>query len=127
MTNDITKKNYFEALVSFCENYDGDFETISSENMLAFATHELELLNRRKTSKKATANQIANDGIGNAILDVLGHNPQKLYTITEIIKAVPECAELTNQKVTSIVTKLVDNEKLEKVVEKRRSYFQIAE
>ena len=24
MTNDITKKSYFEALVSFCENYDGD-------------------------------------------------------------------------------------------------------
>jgi predicted transcriptional regulator len=47
----------------------------------------------------------------------------KLYTITDIIKSVPECAELTNQRVSALVRQLIAEGKVERVEEKRKAYF----
>jgi hypothetical protein len=46
----------------------------------------------------------------------------KLYTITDLIKSIPECAELTNQRVSALVRQLIPNE-IERVEEKRKAYF----
>ena len=51
--------------------------------------------------------------------------PNKLYTITEIIKEVSACADLTNQRVSALVRSLIADGKMERVEEKRKAYFRV--
>lgn len=90
---------------------------------VAFIDHELELLARKNSAeKKPTAQQTANKGIADAIVAVMSAEPERLFTITDLIKSVPECAELTNQRVSAIVRGLL-GVSVERVEEKRKAYF----
>ena len=94
-----------------------------SADEIAFIDHELELLAKKNSAeKKPTAQQTANAEIANAIVNALANEPNRLFTITEIIKSVPECAELTNQRVSAIVRQLI-GVSIERVEEKRKAYF----
>ena len=112
----MTKKQMFEMIKA---NYN------LSADEVAFIDHEIELLSRKNASgeKKPTATQVANQGIASAILEVMAENPSKMYTITDIIKSVPACAELTNQKVSAIVRGMVNDNSVERVEDKRKAYF----
>jgi hypothetical protein len=90
--------------------------------LVEFIDHELELLAKKNSSeKKPTANQVVNEGIKSAILN--GMESGKLYTITDLIKSIPECADLTNQRVSAIVRQLKDEGSVERIEEKRKAYF----
>jgi hypothetical protein len=87
----------------------------------AFIDHELELLAKKNSAeKKPTAQQTANKAICDAIVN--GMEDGKLYTITDLIKTIPECADLTNQRVSALVRGMLDV-KVERVEEKRKAYF----
>ena len=87
----------------------------------AFIDHELELLAKKNSvEKKPTAQQTANKAICDAIVN--GMEDGKLYTITDLIKTIPECADLTNQRVSALVRGMLDV-KVERVEEKRKAYF----
>lgn len=123
MTNSkkMTKRDYFNILrasyPATAENYD---------EVIAFIDHELELLAKKNSAeKKPTAVQVANEGIKQAIVD--GMEPGKLYTITDIIKSVPECTDLTNQRVSALVRQLKDDNIVERVEEKRKAYFRLVQ
>lgn len=91
--------------------------------LVEFIEHELELLAKKNSAeKKPTAQQTANASIGEAIVAHLQSQPNRLFTITEVIKEVPECAELTNQRVSAIVRGLIGTS-VERVEEKRKAYF----
>lgn len=97
-------------------------EVQANSVLVEFIDHELELLAKKNSSeKKPTANQVANEGIKGAILN--GMESGKLYTITDLIKSIPECAELTNQRVSAIVRQLKDEGSVERIEEKRKAYF----
>ena len=51
--------------------------------------------------------------------------PNRLFTITEIIKEVPACADLTNQRVSAIVRSLIGTS-VERIEEKRKAFFRSA-
>ena len=123
MTNSkkMTKRDYFTILRA---SYP---ETASNYNeVIAFIDHELELLAKKNSAeKKPTAVQVANEGIKSAILE--GMEPNRLYTITELIKEIPECADMTNQRVSALVRQLKDDGKVERVEEKRKAYFRLAQ
>lgn len=90
-----------------------------------FVAHEMELLAKKNVGeKKPTAQQTANAGIQTAILENMEVN--RLYTITELIKSVPECADLTNQRVSALVRQLVDAGKVVRTEDKRKAYFSLA-
>ena len=94
-----------------------------SADEVAFIDHELELLAKKNSAeKKPTAQQVANGNIANAIVAHLSAEPNRLFTITEIIKEVPECADLTNQRVSAIVRGLIGTS-VERVEEKRKAFF----
>ena len=98
-----------------------------SADEVAFIDHELELLAKKNSSeKKPTAQQTANASIGEAIVAHLQSQPTRLFTITEIIKEVPACADLTNQRVSAIVRGLKDEGKVERIEDKRKAYFRSA-
>ena len=94
-----------------------------SADEIAFIDHELELLAKKNSAeKKPTAQQVANGNIAEAIVAHLSAEPNRLFTITEIIKEVPACAELTNQRVSAIVRGLIGSS-IERVEEKRKAFF----
>ena len=94
--------------------------------LVEFIDHEMELLAKKNSAeKKPTAQQVANNGIAEAIANHLAEQPNRLFTITEIIKEVPECADLTNQRVSAIVRGLIGSS-VERVEEKRKAFFRSA-
>lgn len=88
-----------------------------------FINHEIELLNKKNSGeKKPTATQVANEALKTAIFE--GMEINRLYTVTEVIKEVPACAGLNNQKISPLMNQMVEAGLLKKSTEKRRSYFQ---
>ena len=114
----MTKMQKFEML--------SKLDAVKSNPMLSeFVAHEMELLSKKNSAdKKPTAQQTANAGIQTAILENMEVN--RLYTITDIIKTVPECADLTNQRVSALVRQLVDAGKVIRTEDKRKAYFSLA-
>lgn len=93
-----------------------------------FIEHELELLAKKNSAeKKPTAQQVANQGVAEAIIAHMSAEPTRLFTITELIKEVEVCADLTNQRVSAIVRNLKDEGKVERIEEKRKAYFRVVE
>ena len=100
-----------------------------SEKHIAFIDHELELLAKKNVSstgeKKLTATQVANEGLKAEIFDHMAENSNRLFTISELIKEVPACAELSTSKVSAMLTQLIMAEKVERISDKRKSYFKV--
>ena len=115
MTNTkMTKRDHFNSILSYVADVDHDF-----------VLHELELLDRKNTAeRKPTAVQVANEGIKTAILD--GMAPNTLYTVTDIQKGVPECGELSNQRVSALLRQLVESGAVVRTEDKRKAYFSLA-
>ena len=115
-TTKMTKRDYFKAIME-------KYPLTDAEK--AFVEHELELLAKKNSAdKKPTAQQVANDGIKQAILD--GMTPNRLYTVTEIQKEIPECAELSNQRVSALLRQMIGAE-IVRTEDKRKAYFSLAE
>lgn len=117
----MTKREKFEMLAKI----DG----VKSNPVLAeFIEHELELLAKKNASGsgKMTATQKENAEIKSAILESLAGQPDRIFTITEMIKEFDCCKTYTNQKVSALMKQLVTEEKVKKIEDKRKSYFQIA-
>lgn len=117
-TTKLTKMDKFEMLANL--------PAVQSDPVLSeFVAHEMELLTKKNSGeKKPTAQQVANKGIQSAILAAM--EVGKNYTITDLIKSVPECADLTNQRVSAIVRQLVP-EYIERIEDKRKAYFRKVE
>jgi hypothetical protein len=108
----MTKADYFKQIMA---NYN------LTDEEKAFIEHELELLAKKNSAeKKPTAQQVANAGVADAIYD--GMEDGVMYSITDLIKTIPECAELTNQRVSAIVRGMIGT-KVERIEEKRKAYF----
>ena len=113
----MTKRDYFTAILS-------KYPLTDAEK--AFVEHELELLEKKNSSeKKPTAQQVANEGIKAAI--VAGMTANRLYTVTEIQKEIPECAEMSNQRVSALLRQLKDDKLVVRTEDKRKAYFSLAE
>jgi DNA-binding transcriptional regulator GbsR (MarR family) len=46
------------------------------------------------------------------------------YTITDLMKSVPELADLSNQRVSALVRQLKDADLVVRTEEKRKAYFE---
>lgn len=114
-TKKTTKRENFETLLTI---------PAVAENtaLVDFINHELELLAKKNSAeRKPTAKQNENASVKSAILDELEDN--RLYTISEMIKELPSCADFTNQRVSALVRQLVADGKVERIEEKRKAYF----
>ena len=108
----MTKADYFKQIMA---NYN------LTDEEKAFIEHELELLAKKNSAeKKPTAQQVANAGVADANYDGMVEGTQ--YSITDLIKTIPECADLTNQRVSAIVRGMIGT-KVERIEEKRKAYF----
>ena len=113
----MTKVQKFEMLASIPE-------VAENEMLVEFINREIELLQKKSgAEKKPTAQQVENQQIKSAIL--LAMEPELLYSVTEIQKLVPACAELSNQRVSALVKQMKEAGLLERVEEKRKAYFRL--
>ena len=76
---------------------------------------------KNSAERKPTATQTENVGFKNAILN--GMESGKAYTIGDLMKAIPEIADLTNQRVSAIVRQLKDDGLVIREEVKRKAYF----
>ena len=116
----ITKREKFEMIAQITE--------VAENPMLAeFVAHELDLLARKNASGvgKQTATQKANEELKSAIVEEMSKEPNRLFSISEMIKIFPCCADLSLPKVTALVTQLAKAEVVQRVEEKRKAYFRI--
>ena len=123
MEKKITKKEMFAQVIAMAQ---GEEVTVTMEEIVAFAEHEIELLNKKagSKSKKETANDMENARLMGVIKNVL-LNAEKPMTISEIMADNDELGELSNQKVSALMKKLVDAKEVNKDVDKRKSVFSI--
>ena len=109
----ITKREKFEMLKAIAE--------VQANPILSeFIERELELLAKKNSAeKKPTAQQEENEAIKETILENLTYR----MTISEMQKTIPDLAEYSNQKISALMRQLILEGLVEKVEDKRKSYF----
>lgn len=96
-----------------------------NEELVAFVDHELELLDK-KTSTKSTKTNEEQIALMEKIVNALNEIGRSV-TISELQKENAEMAEYSNQKLSAMLKKLVDNKQVTKIIDKKKSYFTTAE
>ena len=82
-------------------------------------------------NRKPTATQVENENLKGAIVEYLDKTGKRL-TVSEMMKEIPELANLSNQRVTSLVTALYsknnpENRVIDRAMDKRKAVFFIPE
>ena len=116
MANKKTKREFF-----------GEIREIVKDNteLVAFIDHELELLDKKTSAKSTKVNTEQVELMGKIVnaLNKIGRS----VTISELQKENAEMAEYSNQKLSAMLKKLVDNKQVTKMIDKKKSYFMDAE
>ena len=93
--------------------------------MVAFIDHEIELLSKKSSSsRKPTKTQVENEGYKADILSALAE-ADKAVTIKELCVICPTIAELTNQRITHMLTDLRKDGKVARTYVKKIAYFSL--
>jgi hypothetical protein len=114
----VTKKTRFEEMKAI---FEAQGDTVHAE----FCQHEIELLDKKNSSRsgKPTAQQKANNAVKESILDEMENGVE--YTITDMIKQLPSCADFTNQRTSALVRQLVKDNLVIRTEKKGRAYFSL--
>ena len=117
----LTKRDYFNQLKDLNE-------VKANPELVKFIEHELELLAKKNASGegKMTAAQLANEGIKAEILECMEKEPNRMFTISEMQKEFPCCIELSNQRISALIRQLKEDNKVERIEDKRKAFFRIA-
>lgn len=113
--NKLTKKDYFEILRGLAVEA-GD------EGAVAFCAKEIERLANKKVAQTKT--QKENEELVEVVYAALAAVGVPT-TITDLQKANEDMAQYSNQKISALMKKLVDAKRVEKIVDKKKSYFSV--
>lgn len=120
----ITKKEMFAEVIALAEGRILTKATL--QEVVEFAQHEIELLERKASKSTQTKVQKENEILIEQLFDALAEM-EKPVTITEFQKlSSAEVATLSNQKLSSLLKKLCDENRVVKTTEKKKSYFSVA-
>lgn len=109
----MTKKDYFNELKVLVAD---------RQDLVDFIDHEIELLSKKSSKVAPTKTQVENEKIKEKIVATLVEL-NKYATITEIQEANVELAELSNQKVSALLTQLVNAKIVIRTIDKKKAYF----
>ena len=121
MEKRLTKKDYFEMIKGVCAD---------RTDIVEFCNHEIELLTRKNSKNGATKTQKENEIVAEMLIKELA-KINKPVTITDLMNSSENVKnytlengnKLTNQKISAIFKQLVENNKITKVTDKKKSYF----
>lgn len=123
-----TKREFYMEMVDI-------FTELGKGEYVDFCNHQIELLDKKSNgSTGLTKTQKENEIIKNIILEELEkYQGENGITITDLMKQsdvlsnyVTEAGNnLTNQKMSALMKKLVDEKTVSRTTDKKKSYFQI--
>ena len=92
-----------------------------------FIAHEVELLAKKNSAdKKPTAQQEVNATIKADILALMEANPKQIFTVSELLKKVPNLPDtMTNQRMSALVRQMVDAGSVKRTEDKRKAFFSL--
>ena len=111
----ITKKEVVTMMLA-------DERIISNADYKAYLENELKLLTKKADSKKPSKVQVANEGLKATLVEVLVAQA-KPVTVSELIKADTRLADFSNQKISALCSSLKKSNLVDKVEDKRKSYY----
>ena len=115
----MTKKEMFAALTTLVLNSDIE----DKEEILDKLSNEIAQLEKKAaTPRKPTANQIENESLAAEIVAYLT-KVDTLKSIKEMQEEVPSLSALSNQRISHILSALVNAGKLEKSYVKKTPFF----
>jgi hypothetical protein len=115
MANKMTQRNFFEEVIAMAKENGRD-------DLAEFAQGRIEVLDKKSENRKPSKTQAENEVLKGVIVDVLTENGGQM-TVTEMLNSGAFDAMVTNQKVTALLRQLVESGKVEKVVDKKKSFF----
>ena len=95
---------------------------LTDNALIEFIDHEIELLQKKKSSTKQTAKQQENEMLKGVIQAFL-EEEEKAFTISEMQENVFELQDLSNQRISAILKQMVDENMIQKEYVKRKAYF----
>lgn len=116
--NKMTKREWYAVLVGIVEGSD----YADKDGALDFINHEVELLAKKSGKTGKTKVQKENEVLIEQVFDELV-TMGKPMTVTELQGASEFLAQFSNQKLSALLKKLVDAERIDKAVEGKKSYF----
>lgn len=128
----LTKKDYFLTAINFLNAMETETiatvkeQAITTDDLSDFFSREIAQLEKKNnsSSEKLTEKQKENEELKEAILNWMGKNPDKGYSVSDLIKNVPELAGMSNQKVSAIIRLMKENDKtIKKEMVKRVAIF----
>lgn len=111
----MTKKDYFKQIKEL---------VVGNVDLENFINHELELLEKKSSSKAPTKVQIENENLKELIVEVLS-TFERPATISDIQSANDELAKLSNQKISALLTQLVNAKTVVRTIDKKKAYFSL--
>lgn len=119
-TKKMTKRDYFSKLIKIVEDANVD----NSEEIIDFLNHEIELAKKKSSVKTKTQkeNEVLMEVVFNTLVEV-----GKPMTVSELMSANEEVGAMSNQKVSALLKKLKEDERVVRVEDKKKAYFSIAE
>ena len=118
----VTKKERFEMIKEIVLNAGLENEA----EMVEFLDNEINLLNKKRASGAKTATQKENEVLVEKLYAVLAEIGRPV-TVSELQKENEDFGAMSNQKVSALMKKLKDAGRVNKVDDKKKAYFSIAE
>ena len=118
----VTKRERFEMVKEIVLNAGLENEV----EMVEFLDNEINLLNKKRASGAKTATQKENEVLVEKLYEVLAEIGRPV-TVSELQKENDEFGAMSNQKVSALMKKLKDAGRVNKVDDKKKAYFSIAE
>lgn len=131
-----TKRIYFKAIENYFNENDvvipktaiqdeGELQdNITSQDVINFVTHEIELLDRKHSKTSQTKTQKENELIKESIVKALTEIDRPV-TITELQNESAEMEVYSNQKLSALLKQLVQSGIVTKTIDKKKSYFSV--
>lgn len=130
MANKKTRKEFYMEMVEI-------FKELGKEEYVDFCNYQIELLDKKSSSNKGlTKVQQDNETIKDIVLEELAkYQGENGITITELLKqsdvlsnyVTVEGKNITNQKLSALMKKLVDEKMVGRTTDKKTSYFHTVE
>ena len=123
MEKKLTKRDYYNEIIAIATE-------MGKTALVDFAKHEIELLDKKKSSGKGKANETMNANVElvyNALAEIGKSTASELIAKADLSALENELKIVSTQKVSAYLNKLVAEKRVDKVVEKKKTYFFVIE
>lgn len=117
----MTKRDFYNEIMALANDNE-------RTDIVEFCEHEIELLDRKKSNGKAKVNETMNSHIElvyNALAEIGKATATEIIAKADLSPLANEFGIVSTQKVSAYLNKLVAQGRVEKMLEKKKTYFSI--